>query len=74
MVRIMYTGTHFVDRHICGHVGSVHLVALISVAVYFIVHHIDPEKNTNPLPRTSFFECLGSIHFLPQYLRFSSNN
>ena len=44
MVRIMYTGTHFVDRHMCGHVGSVHLVALISVAVYFIIHHIDPEK------------------------------
>ena len=46
MVRIMYTGTHFVDRHICGHVGSVHLVALISVAVYFIIHHIDPEKKS----------------------------
>ena len=75
MVRIMYTGTHFVDRHMCGHVGSVHLVALTSVAAHSTIHHIDPEKkNANPLPTASFFECLCSIHFLPQHLRFSSNN
>ena len=74
MVRIMYTGTHFVDRHMCGHVGSVHLVALTSVAAHSTIHHIDPEKNANPLPTASFFECLRSIHFLPQHLRFSSNN
>ena len=49
MVRIMYTGTHFVDRHMCGHVGSVHLVALTSVAAHSTIHHIDPEKKKTPI-------------------------
>ena len=44
MVRIIYTGTQFVDRHMYGYVGSKHLVALISVAVYFIVYYINFEK------------------------------
>jgi hypothetical protein len=74
MVRIIYTGTHFVDRHMYGHVGSVHLGALTSVAAYSIIYYINPEKKPNSLSTAAFFECLRSIHFLPQYLRFSSNN
>ena len=44
MVRIMYTGTHFVDRHMCGYVRSVHLVALTFAATHSTLHHIDPGK------------------------------
>ena len=55
MVRIMYTGTHFVDRHMCGHVGSVHLVALTPVAAHSTIHHIDPEKKRQPFANSVFF-------------------
>ena len=55
MVRIMYTGTHFVDRHMCGHVGSVHLVALTSVAAHSTIHHIDPEKKRQSFANSVFF-------------------
>ena len=44
MVRIMYKGTHFVDRHMCGYVRSAHLVALTFAATHSTLHHIDPGK------------------------------
>ena len=65
MVRIIYTGTHFVDRHMYGYVGSVYLVALTSIAVYSIVYYINSEKTPILCQQRLFLNAYVLFTFCP---------